>query len=207
MTGKRIEFNKTSFRSFFYISLGLLTILAGFPFEARAHGVYLFAWVEGETVYTESSFGGKKGVIGGLIKVFDPSGTLLMEGKTDEKGEFSFRIPQKTDLRIVLEATMGHRAEFLLEAGEVEGEKEGQRTESVDEADKPVSQVALSQLDSEQLKVMMEEVLEAKLKPIQRTLANMQKEKGPDLTEIIGGLGYIFGIMGLILYFKNRKTR
>lgn len=207
MINKEVEFQKPVFSGLFIFSLSLLIFLAGITFKIHAHGVYLFAWVEGETIYTESSFGGKKGVIGGLIKVFDPSGTLLLEGKTNENGEFSFKIPQKTDLRIVLEASMGHRAEFLLESSEMEEKTEDQRTEPVEEADKPVAQAALNKLDSEQVKLMMEEVLEAKLKPIQRTLARIQEEEGPGLTEVIGGLGYICGIMGLVLYFKNRKNK
>jgi nickel transport protein len=36
-------------------------------------------------------------------------------------------------------------------------------------------------------------------------LATIQEERGPGLTEIIGGIGYIFGVMGLILYLKGRK--
>ena len=207
MINKKMEFQRPVLKGFQIFSLGLFIFLAGLTFEVQAHGVYLFAWVEGDRVYTESSFGGEKGVIGGLIKVFDPSGKLILQGKTDEKGEFSFKIPQRTDLRIVLEATMGHRAEFLLKAGEMGGETEELRTEPVDKVDKQKEQIAQSQLDYGQVKAMMEEVLEAKLKPIQRTLAKMQEERGPSLTEVIGGLGYIFGIMGIIIYFKSRKTK
>ena len=207
MINKKVEFQWPAITRFQIFILSLFIFLAGLAFKIQAHGVYLFAWVEGDRVYTESSFGGKKGVIGGLIKVFDPSGKLILQGKTDEKGEFSFKIPQRTDLRIVLEATMGHRAEFLLKAGEMGGETEEPRTEPVDKVDKQKEQIAQSQLDYGQVKAMMEEVLEAKLKPIQRTLAKMQEERGPSLTEVIGGLGYIFGIMGIIIYFKSRKTK
>ena len=50
---------------------------------AFGHKVYLFAWVEGDTVYTESYSSGKKKVRGGLVKVFDPSGRKLLEGELE----------------------------------------------------------------------------------------------------------------------------
>jgi len=59
MANKKQESQKSNFLKFFIFTLGLLILLAGIAFKILAHGVYLFAWVEGETVYTESSFGGK----------------------------------------------------------------------------------------------------------------------------------------------------
>jgi nickel transport protein len=32
------------------------------------------------------------------------------------------------------------------------------------------------------------------------------RKDGPSITEIIGGIGYIFGLFGLVMYFKSRKT-
>jgi len=50
----------------------------------------------------------------GVIRVFDSTGKELLNGKTDTKGEFSFKVPKPDDLKIVLEAGMGHRAEWPL---------------------------------------------------------------------------------------------
>jgi nickel transport protein len=171
---------------------------------AFGHKVYLFAWIEGDTVYTESYSSGKKKVRGGLVKVFDPAERKLLEGKTDEKGEYSFKIPGNTDLRIVLEAPMGHRAEFLLKVDDVSGAEISQGpTTSNRKSEVPSSSVV--KVDIEQVKILMEESLDSRLRPILRTLATIQEERGPELTEIIGGIGYIFGIVGFILYLKGRK--
>ncbi len=170
---------------------------------AFSHKVYLFAWIEGDTVYTESYSSGKKKVRGGGVKIFDPAGRKLLEGKTDEKGKYSFKIPRNTDLRIVLEATMGHKAEFLLKVDEMSGIEKSQSTTSDRKSEVPSSSVV--KVDIEQVKLLMEETLDSRLRPILRTLATIQEERGPGLTEIIGGIGYIFGIMGLILYLKGRK--
>ena len=47
--------------------------------SAYGHKVYIFAWVEGDTVYTDSYFPDKRKVAGGKIEVFDPSGKKLLE--------------------------------------------------------------------------------------------------------------------------------
>ncbi len=100
--------------------LSLVLFLIAVP-RANAHGINVTARVEGDRVLTESYFNSKIKVIDGQIKVYGPSGEQLMEGKTDANGLFSFKIPQETDLRIVLESAMGHRAEYVLKADEIMG--------------------------------------------------------------------------------------
>jgi len=85
-----------------------------------AHRVIVFAWVEGDTVYVESKFNGGKKVKAGKIVVTDPGGNELVKGTTNAKGEFSFKVPKKTDLKIVLLAGEGHRAEWTLPVAEIE---------------------------------------------------------------------------------------
>jgi nickel transport protein len=180
------------------------------PPHAAAHKVYLFAWVEGDTVYTDSYFPDKRKIIGGKVEVFDPDGKKLLEGQTDDMGTFSFKIPQRTDLRIVLEATMGHRAEFTLMAVELGGEavKEGTPSESTPEGAGSRAESSSSlHVDKEEIRRVVEESLDLKLKPILRQLARLRAEERPSLREAIGGIGYIVGLMGLVLYFRSRKDR
>lgn len=99
----------------------LVGCLFCFQIEAvDAHGVYLFAWVEGDTVYVESKFSGGKKVKAGKIIVTDPRGTELLKGTTNENGEFSFKVPKKTDLKIVLLAGEAHRAEWTIPLAEIQ---------------------------------------------------------------------------------------
>jgi nickel transport protein len=81
---------------------------------ASAHRVNVFAWVEGDTVRVECKYPDGTKVNEGVIRVFDSTGKELLDGKTNAKGEFSFKPPKKDDLKIVLEAGMGHRAEWAL---------------------------------------------------------------------------------------------
>jgi nickel transport protein len=103
-------------RAVFWIAVYTL-LLAG---NAHAHRVSVFAWVQGDTVHVETKFSGGKKVKGGRIVVTDSSGVELLTGKTDNSGEFSFKIPRRTDLKIILEAGMGHRAEWTVPADDME---------------------------------------------------------------------------------------
>jgi nickel transport protein len=50
----------------------------------------------------------------------------------------------------------------------------------------------------------LEKALDRKLAPIMRTLAEMQEHK-VRLTDVLGGLGYIFGLVGVAAYFKRPR--
>jgi len=188
------------------MGLGMLVLLIIIllPRAALAHRVYVYAWVEGDKVYTESYFSSGNEVREGLIQVFAPDGKKLLEGRTNEKGEFSFDIPQRTDLRIVLNATMGHKGEYLLKADELGG---GRPERAVIERPKQVTKTTVSSVgvSEEKIRVIVEQVLDSRLQPIARSIAKMREEKGPGFTEVVGGIGYIVGLMGIVLYFMSKK--
>jgi nickel transport protein len=89
---------------------------------ALAHRVLVFAYAEGDTIHTESKFVPDTPVRQGKVLVLDAkTGKELLTGQTDDKGKFSFKIPaaaaaEKMDLKIVVDAAMGHRGEWLLKA-------------------------------------------------------------------------------------------
>ncbi|MFW6137929.1 MAG: hypothetical protein ACOC7U_02030 [Spirochaetota bacterium] len=59
----------------------------------------------------------------------------------------------------------------------------------------------------EQVRMVVDQELSKHLKPLSRDIAMLKAEKNkPSITEIVGGIGYIIGIMGLVLYFKSRRS-
>ncbi|SHI80031.1 nickel transport protein [Malonomonas rubra DSM 5091] len=86
-------------------------LLAG---TAMAHKVNIFAFVDEAVVYTESYFADGKPVIGGKISVFSADKRLLLEGKSDQQGNWQFSQPAEKPLTLVIEAGLGHRGEFQL---------------------------------------------------------------------------------------------
>jgi nickel transport protein len=186
----------------FIILLLTAIILIGSNVPALAHKVMIFAWVEGDTVFTESKFSGGKKVMNAPVVIFDKNGNKLLEGMTDNKGEFSFKIPKMTDLRIVLNAAMGHKAEWTVPETEIREAGNIVKKKSTAEISGPIP-VGLSK---EEVRKIVEDSLDKKLRPILRMISEARNTK-PSLTEIIGGIGYIFGLMGIVLYFKNRGKK
>ena len=90
---------------------------------ALAHKVNLFAYAEGGTVFTESYFPDGRPVEGGKVLVYDSTDQLLLEGVTNTEGMFNFEIPKIDALKIVINATMGHKNSFALKKAEVEAGK------------------------------------------------------------------------------------
>ena len=54
---------------------------------------------------------------------------------------------------------------------------------------------------------VVEEVVDSKLKPLSRNIARLREDTVPDFTDIVGGIGYIIGLMGVALYFKSKEKK
>ena len=185
--------------------------------HAWAHNVMIFAWVEGDTVYTQSKVGGKK-VKNSTVVVYDMEGNQLLEGKTDDRGEFSFNIPQKTALKVVFKASMGHMAEWTIPTSEITGSEENIEGSPVLLDDKSgtdesyLSKTAtypsktIETLDYQELRKIIDDSLDKKIAPIRDMLTD-SIDCGPRMSEVIGGIGYIFGLVGISLYFISRRKK
>ncbi len=101
------------------MAIAIIVLTFAWIGSAQAHKVNIFAYAEGGTVYTESYFPDGKKVQDGTIEVYDSQGQKLLEGKTDQEGKFSFPVPKKDDLKIVIIASMGHKNEFVLKKDEL----------------------------------------------------------------------------------------
>jgi len=192
---------------------------------AYAHKVMIFAWVEGDRVFSQSKFSGGKKVKGGKITVYNTQEKILIEGKTDDEGKFSFKVPGKTALKIVLYAGAGHRAEWTVpkeDIEEVSGEKPAESTLKKPQGKIPVNSIPSKTTENQAYEISqapqppgpcadkieqaVERALDKKLKPVIKML-NESLDRGPTVSEIIGGIGYILGLMGVGAYFHYRRKK
>jgi len=177
---------------------------------ASAHKAMIFAWMDGNTVYTESKFSGGRRVKGGEVTVYDLDGNQLLKGKTNNKGEFSFKVTKKTGMKIVLMAGMGHRGEWTVPLDEIQAVGAGETVTAVSkvtDVEKPEKQARtapVSGVSPDEIRMAVEKALDRKLKPVLKMLVE-SKEQGPSVTEILGGIGYILGLMGVAAYFNYRR--
>jgi nickel transport protein len=186
--------------------------------NALAHKVTVFAWVEGDTVLGESKFSGGKKAQNSEVIVWDLNGKELLRTRTNEKGEFSFPVPEKTAMRIELIAGMGHKAEWTIPLEDF-GEADAATSTQVEEVNTPeptanmVSEPAdqtPTSIDPAQLESIIEnavtKALNKKITPLTKMMADLE-QKGPSINEIFGGIGYIFGLMGVAMYFSSRRKK
>ena len=189
----------------------LMLLAAG---AALAHRVNVFAWVEGDMVFVECKYPDGTKVHEGVIRVLDSAGKELLSGKTNDKGEFSFKVPKQDDLTIVLEAGMGHRGDWplsrqdLAPAGEAPkpGPAAAPQASPKNEAPSPAAAEPAAGPASPPpagIDQAIEKALDKKLAPVMKILAEMHEQK-VRLTDVLGGIGYIMGLVGVAAYFKRK---
>ncbi|RPI54523.1 MAG: cobalt transporter CbiM [Deltaproteobacteria bacterium] len=198
------------------VSIVIIQILIVFCSQAHAHKVNLFAWYDGKMIMAEGYFSGGNRAMDSTVLVLDSVGKEVFHGMTDKKGEFSFKPPGNGEYRLVLEAGMGHRAEALVSvkgmqsgtaapeavqaglqtAGSPELQGDGHAAE---DAHKGTVTLTSSEF---------EKILDRKLNPIKEQLLRLA-EQGDRVgfRDVVTGLGYIAGLMGLAMYLAQRKRR
>ena len=149
------------------------------------------------------------------VEAFDADGHKIAEGKTDKDGGFSFGISAQTDILIRMRDPVGHSAEYRMPATDLPNASRAPGTsEKTDEHDHPHSEPAHEASaappggyahDPVEIERVIEKALARQLAPIRRELEESRRRRR--LSDIIGGLGYIAGLMGLILYFRSKQRQ
>lgn len=189
------------------------------PLPAQAHRVNIFAYVDGNDIVVECGFNKSQKVRQGQIEVTDAAtGDILLRGKTNDQGMFRFPVPSQAreaahDLRIHINAGEGHQNDWTVAAAEFVAAPTGGA--STDVSASPTRGTSVATISPENtgktagtatpadVQRIVDAALDAKLAPIKRMLVE-QFEAGPGLREIIGGIGWIFGIVGVAAYFRRR---
>ncbi len=189
--------------------LSLAILVAGLlhASPAAAHKVNVFAYAEGGTVYTESYFNDGTPCRNSHIVVYGENGAVVAEGTTDAEGQFSFPIGRPQDLRIVLEASMGHKNGVRLSAAEIGGEGSAEEPGPSPEASEEAgSEAGAPLMDTAALEEVLDRVLAKRLKPLRETLVRMeQAQEKPSLPTVLGGIGFIVGMAGMYLWGRSGR--
>ncbi len=173
-------------------ALFFLMVLLGGASEAIAHRVSLFAWEAEGRIFTEGRFFGGGRVQGGELLVYDDSGAKLLQGQTNEQGEFSFEAPAAGALRLVLNTPDGHRGEFRLDAP-------GSGNPAA------LSTAAPSPLGDSELRREIEAALDRRLNPVLMQIE--QERQRVHVQQLVAGLGYIAGLIGIASYVASRRRK
>jgi len=185
----------------FFIQIFAIFISA----TANAHKVSAYAYREGDKILGECYFVDGSACKNSKVEVYNEKGEKLLETLTDEKGKFSFNTKEKGELKIVIPAGEGHRAEYKIEGIKEQIEKKDIKKETLKEERQSKSNQ--NYVDREEFKKMIDEVMDVKLQGLRREIMDLRKQMDSiGLRDILGGIGYIFGIWGIIMLIKRKRN-
>lgn len=164
--------------------LGLLLMFLWVAAPVLAHRVIVFAWVEKEMIHVQGSFGANRPAKGCEIQVVTPQGTLVHQGVTDQKGEYSLKLEglPDSDLMVILNAGTGHSGQWTLPKGELQPEPALQ-DRSDNRSENPAEKLAAKLAEKQAL------------------------EQGPPLARILAGIALIFALAAGVAWVQKRKRK
>lgn len=160
-------------------------VLAGLAGPGLAHGLRVFATVEGKAIVGEAYYLGGGRARNVKVAVLGPGGVRLGETVTDDQGAFTFAPVRRCDHRFVVDTGDGHLGEHTVPAAELPG-------------DVPAAVQDDAAGHAEHALARRIGALERKIDSYRRSVR---------LHDVVGGIGYIVGVMGLIAFLKTRPAR
>ena len=193
---------------FFFISLATLTVSAT---PCLAHKLNVFSYEEEGVMVVEATFSGGRPVKNSSVTVtIEDDGTRLLSGTTDAKGIFRFPLPQQIiqhpqNMTVTVSPGDGHKGNWLITTDDysagrnanISSPQNTRTSSSLQEktvANRP-------QCDP----TLIRKIVSEELTPIKKALAE-QQVRSVSLQDILGGIGYILGLLGLATYIKSKKT-
>lgn len=152
--------------------------------SAFAHEVHIIASPEGETVTGRVYFAGDVPAADVSVEITDEDGWPVAEVVTDEKGRFTFAPQKAAPHTFTVQTLDGHRASITVDltgrmaSGPGLGEQEG--------------------AESGEIEALREEITTLREEMDAR-------EHQVRARDVIAGIGYIIGVMGLIAFWKARR--
>ena len=225
---QRIELMKANALYTVLLSL-FLSISLGFSSLASAHNVVGGVYAEGFTIEGEAGFSnGSMANEGTVVKVSDTSGTPLGEAVTDDQGYFVFTAKKRITHVFEINMGAGHILKMQLPAEELPDSLDDvtattvssnsvastsditQSTNNngqVENTNQATSNQAVIQkeIQNQITPLMLEKAIAKQIKPLRREISALKEKSG--MRDIIGGIGYIFGLLGLVAFLRERKLK
>ncbi len=192
---------------------GVLLALALSAGPALAHKVRVFAAAEGDAITGYAYLSGGARAKGARVSIQGPDGAVWGETVTDDNGEFRFIANSRIDHRIVIDAGEGHGAEFTVKAEELPETLTPISAPAITAAAPPASvgaarngaEPAPAAVSPDALQAMITEAVARQIRPLREQLdAYEDRVRWHD---VLGGIGYIFGVAGTAFYLLGRRRR
>lgn len=167
---------------------------------ALAHRLQVFAFADGDRIEGSAYFAGGGAATGARIQVLDAQGRPLTELTPDGEGAFSYQAQTAEDHIVVAETGDGHRAEWRIRASELAS---GFPSTAPQEPKTPPASPPGPAMDAD-LTVLVERAVARQIRPLREELAAAQGQAA--LRDVLGGIGYILGLLGLLAWWRSRRA-
>jgi hypothetical protein len=171
-----------------------------------AHNVVGGVYAIGDQIEGEVGFSnGDMAAPGTVVKVTDEQGNELASLETDDEGGFTYTATQRIDHLFYANLSSGHILELTLPADELPDSLAavGSVEVTVDKVAVPSVSTTSIATDRQGLEQMIERAVAKQVVPLRKEIA-AYKEKS-SLQDIMGGVGYIFGLCGLGIWWRQRQ--
>jgi hypothetical protein len=168
-----------------------------------AHGIHLTASADGKTIHGRVTFQDNSPVKNCTVTGHDAADEVLAKNKTDEDGRFSFEAQWRCDYHIEAETDDGHGGEYVLNASLLPSDLPPR--ENLPATKKTDDEHVHQHGDENPWTVEQIRVIQAKLDALQEKLD--ASDKSIRFRDILGGLGYIFGVFGLYAVAVNYQKK
>ena len=182
-------------------------LLACFIAPVHAHKVVGGVYAIGSLIEGEAGFSnGDMAHEGTVVTITDAQNQPLGTSVIDAQGMFQFQATQQQDHHFYIELGAGHVLNLTLPANELP-DSLGRDKAAASSEDLSAPATAKNQYpeqDPQVLADLVERAVAKQVNPLRKEIAALQAQRG--LSDILGGLGYILGLVGLGMYFRYRKS-
>lgn len=191
--------------------LFMITALFLTPMAASAHNVIASVFPSGTDIEGEIGFSNGDMAQDLLVEVFDEAGTKLGETTTDQDGFFIYTPTQPVTHIFRGDLGAGHVAEVVMDGAEV-AEIMGEVTNASAAAGTaaasvlsgtPEKMVAMQAGITDEARSELATMIRNELRPLRKEITALKNEA--NFQSILGGVGYIFGLFGVVFYVAARR--
>ncbi len=187
------------------------------PSISLAHRVSIFAWFDGKKIEGKAYYSNGRPAKDAKVVVHKDGSDRVITLKTDNNGRFSFVVHGPASYTLELIAGQGHRAATVIKVNgsSVEPRKDPDKSVSRYENNEQTYKEGLGLKakssrtepgSCQEIERVVEKVLDRQLAPIRQELEAIAiSQSRVTLRDVVAGLGYIVGIMGLWGYVASRK--
>ncbi|MEH6625542.1 MAG: hypothetical protein V7739_03790 [Motiliproteus sp.] len=179
--------------------------------QASAHLLKLFVYAEGNLLQGSCYFAGGSAAKGVNIRILAATGDEIAKLQSDDQGEFSYQASTTRDYRLIADSGDGHRAEWTVKADEMTPPSDLQADLGngtiVSTTSPPINPSQASSINNNELAILVERsVTRAVAKQVGPLRQELQRNADKArLADIVGGIGFMFGLAGILLWWRSRR--